>query len=69
MNSHLTPKISIFFVEKLRNSWLLRALFASNLYILDRNLLRSELIRGSLSKNGNQKKQDSTAYRVLIKDE
>jgi len=64
MNSYLTPKISSFFVENLRNSQLLRstwmykcrndrmslsgrAIFASNLDILDRKLLRSELIRGS----------------------
>ncbi|GBE07507.1 hypothetical protein BMS3Bbin11_01444 [bacterium BMS3Bbin11] len=48
MNSYLTPKISSFFVANLRNSQLLRAICASNLNILDRNLLRPELIRGSL---------------------
>ena len=50
MNLYLTPKISSFFVGNLRNSQLLRAIFASNLNILDRNLLRSELIGGSLSR-------------------
>jgi len=48
MNSYLTPKISSFFVVNLRNSQLLRAIYASNLNILGRNLLRPELIRGSL---------------------
>jgi hypothetical protein len=50
MNSYLASKISSFFVAYLRNSSLLRAIFASNLNILDRNLLRPELIRGSLKK-------------------
>ena len=49
MNLYLRSKISSFFVENLRNSWLLRAISASNLNILDRNLLRPELIRGSLA--------------------
>jgi len=48
MDSNLTPKISIFFVYNLRNSSLLRAIIASNMNILDRNLLRPELIRCSL---------------------
>ncbi|GBE07747.1 hypothetical protein BMS3Abin11_00864 [bacterium BMS3Abin11] len=48
MNSYLTPKISSLFVANLRNSQLLRAICASNLNILDRKLLRPELIRGSL---------------------
>jgi LEA14-like dessication related protein len=49
MNSHLAPRISSFFVAKLHNSSLLRALCASNLNILSHNLLRSDLIRGSLT--------------------
>jgi hypothetical protein len=47
MNSHLTSKTSSFFVGNLRNSQLLRAISASNLNVLDRNLLRPELIRDS----------------------
>ncbi|GMR08210.1 MAG: hypothetical protein BMS9Abin26_1215 [Gammaproteobacteria bacterium] len=35
MNLHLTPKISSFCVANLRNSWLLRAVRALNLNILD----------------------------------
>jgi len=49
MNAYLTPKISSFFVANLRNSQLLRAVYASNLNILDRNLLRPELIKDSLN--------------------
>jgi len=49
MNSYLTPKISIVFVVNLRNSQLLRAIYASTLNILDRNLLRPESTRGSLN--------------------
>ena len=54
MNSNLESKISNFFVvllvyEKVRNSWLLRAIHASNLNILNLNLFRPDLIRGSLS--------------------
>ncbi len=48
MDSNLTPKISIFFVYNLRNTSLLRAIIASNMNILNRNLLRPELIRCSL---------------------
>ncbi len=47
MNSYLTPKTSSFFIENLRNSQLLRTISALNLNILDRNLLRPELIRDS----------------------
>ncbi|MEA1889572.1 MAG: hypothetical protein U9N50_07335, partial [Pseudomonadota bacterium] len=47
-NSYLTPIISSFIVVNLRNSQLLRVIHASNLNILGRNLLRPELIRGSL---------------------
>ncbi len=47
MNSYLAPKISSFivtliFIEKVRNSQLLRAIRVSNLDILDRSLLRPE---------------------------
>jgi len=42
VNSHLTPKMSSFYVANLRNSLLLRAIRALNLNILDHNLLRSE---------------------------
>ncbi|GMR08518.1 MAG: hypothetical protein BMS9Abin26_1523 [Gammaproteobacteria bacterium] len=35
MNLHLTSKISSFCVANLRNSWLLRAIRALNLNILD----------------------------------
>ena len=47
MNEHLEPKISNFFVANLRNSWLLRAIGALNLNILNLNLFRPDLIRGS----------------------
>ncbi len=42
MNAYLTPKTPGFFVANLRNSQLLRAICASNLGILDRNLLRPD---------------------------
>jgi hypothetical protein len=48
MNSYLTAKIFSFFVTKLRNSSLLRALCALNLKILARHLLRPDLIRDAL---------------------
>jgi len=48
MDSHLALIISSFCVANFRNSRLLRAIRALNLKILDRNLLRPELIRGSL---------------------
>ena len=53
MNKNLESKISNFFVvlpvyEKVRNSWLLRAIHASNLNMLNLNLFRPDLIRGSL---------------------
>jgi hypothetical protein len=54
MNSYLVSKMSSFRVANLRNSELLRAIRAlhpkgiTNLNILDHNLLRSELIKGSL---------------------
>ena len=51
MNEHLEPKISNFFVANLRNSWLLRAIGALNLNILNLNLFRPDLIRGSLDVN------------------
>jgi len=57
MNSYLASKIPSFFVAliaptvgaNLRNSLLLRAIFALNLNILAYNLLRPELIRDSLN--------------------
>jgi len=39
--------LETFAIASYRNSQLLRAISASNLNILDRNLLRPELIRGS----------------------
>jgi len=48
MDSHLALIISSFCVANLRNSRLLRAICALNLKIFERNLLRPELIRGSL---------------------
>ncbi len=48
MNSCLASKISSFCVPNLRNNPLLRAIRALNLNILDHNLLRPELTRGSL---------------------
>ena len=42
MNSYLTSKISSFFVENIHNSQILRAISASNLDILDRNLLHPD---------------------------
>jgi hypothetical protein len=48
MNENLEPKMSNFFVANLRNSWLLRAICALNLNILNLNLFRPDLIRGSL---------------------
>ena len=50
MNEHLESKMSNFFVASLRNSWLLRAIGALNLNILNLNLFRPDLIRGSLNK-------------------
>jgi len=43
MNSYVAPRISSFFVAILRNSWLLRAICASNLNIFNHHLLRSRL--------------------------
>jgi hypothetical protein len=48
MNENIESKISNFFVANLRNSWLLRAIRALNLNILNLNLFRPGLIRGSL---------------------
>ncbi len=42
MNSYLVTKKSSFCVVNLRNSQLLRAIYALNLDILNHNLLRSE---------------------------
>ena len=49
MNEHLESKMSNFFVTNLRNSGLLRAIGALNLNILNLNLFRPDLIRGSLN--------------------
>ena len=49
MNSYLTTKIISFFVAKLRNSQLLRALCALNLKILARHLLHPDLFSGALA--------------------
>ena len=49
MNSHLVPKFVGSGVANLRNSALLRAICALNPTNLNRNLLRPELIRDSLS--------------------
>ncbi len=48
MNEYLEFKMPNFFVANLRNSWLFRAICASNLNILNLNLFRPDLIRGSL---------------------
>jgi len=50
MNDNIESKTSNFFVVNIRNSWLLRAIFASNLNVLTLNLFRPDLIRGSLTK-------------------
>ena len=49
MNLYLAAKISSFCVANLRNSWLFRAIGALNLNLFAYNLLRPELIRGSLA--------------------
>jgi|GEM_PF-3121144 hypothetical protein len=49
MNSTLGAKKSSFCVANLRNSWLFRAIGALNLNLFAYNLLRPELIRGSLA--------------------
>ncbi len=48
MNSHLAPKMPRYCVANLRNSGLLRAICALYRNILNHNLLRSDLVRGSL---------------------
>jgi len=48
MNLHSESRVSSFLVAKLRNSQLLRALYALNLETLNHSLLRSDLFRGSL---------------------
>jgi len=48
MTEYLEPKTSSFFVKDLRNSQLLRAIFVSNLNILNLNLFHPDLFRGSL---------------------
>jgi len=48
MNSHLAPKIPSFCVANLRNSLLLRAIRRLESVHFGCNLLRPELIRGSL---------------------
>ena len=48
MNLYLAAKISSFCVANLRNSWLFRAIGALSLNPFAYNLLRPELIRGSL---------------------
>ncbi len=49
MNAYLASRMPSFFVANLRNSRLLRAIFASNLNILNQNPLRPDLFRGSLT--------------------
>ncbi len=48
MNLHLAPKMPRYSVANLRNSLLLRAIRALYRNILNRNLLRPDVIRGSL---------------------
>jgi hypothetical protein len=62
MNSYLAPKMSSFCVANLRNSWLLRAIRALNLNILNHNLLRSEWIRRSISLE--HQARDAIAWRT-----
>jgi hypothetical protein len=44
---NLGARIRRFFVENLRNSWLLRAIFAANRQILIANLFGPDFLRGS----------------------
>jgi len=48
MNSHLALKISGFRVANPRSRWLLRAIYAVKLKNREHDLLRPELIGGSL---------------------
>jgi len=48
MTEYLEPKTPSFFFKDLRNSQLLRAIFASNLDVLNLNLFHPDLFRGSL---------------------
>ena len=59
MNSTLAAKKSSFCVANLRNSWLFRAIGALNLNLFAYNLLRPELIRGSLGNDGSAGKQEA----------
>jgi len=49
MDLHLAAKIRCFFVANLRNSWLLRAMCASNQRIFISNLYGPDLFKGSSS--------------------
>ncbi len=48
MDLHLAAKMPSFFVANLHNSWLLRAICASNQRIFINNLYGPDLLKGSL---------------------
>ena len=64
--SILNDTIRHLCVEDLRNSLLLRAICALNLSILHHNLLRPDLIRGSLDRSLLNSVSDPKAIRLHI---